>query len=30
MHDKTNIFSPEERQNHFDAIKETEAQGREW
>lgn len=30
MQDETNIFSPEELQNSFDAIKDTDAQGREW
>lgn len=30
MHDETNIFSPEELQNPFDAIKEVDAEGREW
>ena len=30
MSDEQNLFSPEEMQNPFDAIRETDAEGREW
>ena len=30
MHNESELFSPEEMQNPFDAIKETDAEGREW
>ena len=30
MHDESELFSPSEMQNPFEAIKETDASGREW